>query len=138
MANNPETYDNRVLYKTALSALAECKRAALRMLPVDFFVHYFVRILKEIKYNNNFRDVLAQFLQYYWDSSQNKQATQDAVDILIELFEAELDTQNISNKEIISKTYREYLMNYRWAIREIAWVNDTIKQYEVQKENSQS
>lgn len=131
MANNPRTYDNRVLYKTALSLLAECKRAALRILPVDFFVHYFVRILKEIKYNDNFRDVLAQFLQYYWNSPQNKQATQDAVDILIELFEAELDTQNISNKEIISKTYREYLMNYRRAIREIAWVNNTIKQYEV-------
>lgn len=131
MANNPETYDNRVLYKNALSALAECRRVALRTLPVDFFVHYFVRILKEIKYNNNFRDVLAQFLQYYWGSPQNKQATQDAVDMLIELFEAELDAQNISNKDIISKTYREYLTNHRWTIREIAWVNNTIKQDEV-------
>lgn len=121
-SNKPQTYENRVVFKNALSALSECRRVALKTLPSDFFIHYFVRIINEIKTNPNFNDVLSQFHQYYWDVAHKQQVTQDAADMLVALLEEELDAQNIPNKEMISKTYGEFLVNYRWCMGAVAHV----------------
>lgn len=41
MANNPETYGCRTLLKNCFSALSDCRRVAMKRLPINFFVVMF-------------------------------------------------------------------------------------------------
>ena len=112
MANNPITYDCRVDLKNLFSALSECRRAALRELPLDFFVDFFQRIVTELKTSNDYRGLCYQaFLECWTDRSSKPTYRGIWRDATIEIFEQELERRNISNSYRISEVYGEYLLD---------------------------
>lgn len=108
MANNPKTYDCRTDLKNLFSTLSDCRRAALRELPVDFFVDFFRRIVVELKTSSDYRDLCYQAVRSS-SSSKDRGIWRDAT---IDMFEQELKERDISNSHIISEVYGEYLVGY--------------------------
>lgn len=117
MANNPKTYDCRVDLKNLFSALSECRRAPLRELPVDFFVDFFQKIVTELRTSDDYGGMCYQAVQEIRtggsSSSKYKLMWRDAT---IDIFEQELERRNVSNSNIISRVYGEYLLNYSYYI----------------------
>lgn len=121
MANNPKTYDNRVVLKNLFSALSECRRSALRELPIDFFVRFFNRIISELKHSYNYRALCVQAWTSYYQSARAGKGpkTQDVLDwkdATLELFNEELELQNVNNRNAISSVYEEYLLSYYYLL----------------------
>lgn len=111
MANNPKTYDCRVDLKNLFSTISDCRRAALRELPADFFVDFFKRIVTELKTSGDYRDICYQAVQEFRISrySSNSKYRDIWKDATIDIFEQELEIKNIPNSHIISGVYEEYL-----------------------------
>lgn len=121
MANNPKTYDNRVVLKNLFSVLSECRRAALRELPIDFFVHLFGRIVSELKHSYDYRALCIQAWTSYYQSARAHKSTKtqdfiDWKDATLELFNEELKLQNVNNRDAISSVYEEYLLSYYYLL----------------------
>lgn len=117
MANNPKTYDCRVDFKNLFYALSECRRAALRELPVDFFVGFFKRVVTNLRESNDYRDLCHQAVREFrtgiFSNSKYRDMWKDAT---IDILEQELEIRDISNSHIILKVYEEYLLNYSYYI----------------------
>lgn len=121
MANNPKTYDNRVVLKNLFSALSECRRAALRELPIDFFVHFFGRVVSKLKHSYDYR---ALCIQAWTSCCQSVQAGKGAKiqyvldwkDATLKLFNEELELQNVNNRDAISSIYEEHLLSYYYIL----------------------
>lgn len=118
MANNPKTYDCRVNLKNLFSTLSACRRAALRELPIDFFVDFFQRIVVELKTSSDYRDICYQAVQEFRisRSSSNSKYRDLWKDATIDIFEQELERKNIQNSHIISEVYGEYLFDYYYIV----------------------
>ena len=121
MANNPKTYDCRVDLIKLFSALSSCRRAALRELPIDFFVYFFGRVISKLKHSYDYR---ALCIQAWTSCCQSVRAgkgvkTQyvlDWKDATLELFNEELKLQNVNNIDAISSVYEEYILSAYWIL----------------------
>lgn len=113
MANNPKTYDCRVDLRNLFSALSGYRRAALRELPVDFFVGFFQRVVTSLRISNDYRDICHQAVQESRTGRSSKYRDMWR-NITIDIFEQELEIRDISNSHIILKVYEEYLSNYSY------------------------
>lgn len=117
MANNPKTYDCRTDLKNLFSTLSDCRRAALRELPVDFFVGFFHRVVTKLRTSNDYRDLCHQaVLEFRTSRFSNSKYRDMWRDATIDILEQELEIRDISNSHIISKVYEEYLSNYSYYI----------------------
>lgn len=121
MANNPKTYDNRVVLKNLFSTLSECRRAALRELPIDFFVHFFGRVISKLKHSYDYRALCIQAWTSYYQSARAHKSTKtqdfiDWKDATLELFKEELELQNVNNIDAISSIYEEHLLSYYYIL----------------------
>lgn len=109
-SNNPSTYNVRTPLKNLFSHLSECRRVALRVLPPDFFVTFFSKVVKAIIVDSNYRDLIVQaYTQRVQRSNNAHIAQKDIVDVTIELLERTLEDYDIGHKEPIIQAYREFL-----------------------------
>lgn len=116
MATNPKTYANRVVLKNLFSALSECRRAALRELPIDFFVPFFGKVVSKLKNSYDYRALCIQAWTSHRQSvrSGKGSTSQDVLDwkdATLELFNEELELQNVNNRNAISSVYEEYFLS---------------------------
>lgn len=121
MANNPKTYDCRVDLRNLFSALSACRRAALRELPIDFFVHFFGRVISKLKHSYDYRALCVQAWTSYYQSARAHKSTKtqdvlDWKDVTLELFNEELKLQNVNNIDAISSVYEEYILSSYWLL----------------------
>lgn len=121
MVKNPKTYDNRVVLKNLFSALSECRRAALRELPIDFFVHLFGRIVSKLKHSYDYRALCIQAWTSHRQSVRSGKGSKsqdvlDWKDATLELFNEELELQNVNNRDAISSVYEEYISSSYWLL----------------------
>lgn len=117
MANNPKTYDCRVDLRNLFSALSDCRRVALRELPVDFFVGFFQRVVTNLRVSNDYRDICHQAVREFRTGRfSNSNYRNMWIDATIDILEQELEIRDISNSHIILKVYEEYLSNYAYYI----------------------
>lgn len=136
MANNPKTYDNRVVLKNLFSELSKCRRAALRELPIDFFVHFFSRVISKLKHSYDYRALCIQAWTSYYQSARAHKSTKtqdfiDWKDATLELFNEELKLQNVNNRDAISSIYEEHLLSYYYILllfKEIATTFNVVQQ----------
>lgn len=119
MANNPETYDARVEFKNAFSELSSCRRVALRVLPVDFFIHFYRNLIVRIKTDLTYRMILEQFKicrsNRYQQTTLYKQAEEDAIETTMETFDDTLNELNVTALGV-DAVYRNFLENYPYAL----------------------
>lgn len=109
-SNNPSTYNVRTTLKNLFSCLSECRRVALRVLPPDFFVTFFSKVVKAIKVDSNYRDLIVQAYGLRVQRNNNAHiAIKDVVDVTIEILEKALEDYDIGHKEPIIQAYREFL-----------------------------
>lgn len=111
MANNPETYDCRVSLKTCFSVLSECRRIAMKRLPVNFFVVMFDDLIKAIldKYDP-YSDIVIQA----WTYRKSHRATDpQLIDATMDIFDNTLKKFNIDDP-VVSKVYREFLTKTKY------------------------
>ena len=109
-SNNPSTYNVRTPLKNLFSHLSECRRVALRVLPPDFFVTFFSKVVKAIRVDSNYRDLIVQaYVQLGQRSNNAHIARKDVVDVTIEILERTLENYDIGHKEPIIQAYREFL-----------------------------
>lgn len=112
MANNPETYDCRVALKECFSVLSECRRVALKRLPVNFFVVMFNNLIRALINNDNsYADIVIQA----WSTrkQRNYQPESQFIDATMDIFDNTLKKFNIEDP-IVSKVYREFLTRTRY------------------------
>ena len=129
MANNPETYDARVEFKNAFSELSSCRRVALRVLPVDFFIHFYRNLIIRIKTDLNYRMILDQFKicrsNRYQQTTLYQQAEEDAIDTTMETFNDTLNELNVTAIGV-DAVYRNFLKNCPYAL---ACLSYTLKHF---------
>lgn len=107
MANNPETYDCRTALKNCFSVISECRRVAMKRLPVNFFVVMFDDLTQALVNNDNsYADIVIQA----WKARRlgNYQTDPQFVDSTMDIFEGTLKKFDI-NDPVVSKVYREFL-----------------------------
>lgn len=106
MANNPETYDCRTSLKNCFSALSECRRVAMKRLPVNFFVVMFDNMVKAmVDEHDPYSDIVVQA----WDYRRSTGKTDSQfIDATMDIFDNTLKKFNIDD-QVVSKVYREYL-----------------------------
>ena len=112
MANNPETYDCRVALKSGFSAISECRRVAMKRLPVNFFVVMFNDMVTAmLDEHNPYSDIIIQA----WDTRDQRNYYPDPqfVDATMDIFEDTLKKFDITDP-VVSKVYREFLTNTRY------------------------
>lgn len=108
MANNPETYTCRTPLKNCFSALSECKRVAMKRLPVNFFVVMFDDMVKAmIDENDPYSDIVLQAWDY---RGYTNKIDPQYIDATMDIFDNTLKKFNIEDP-VVSKVYREYLTN---------------------------
>lgn len=126
MANNPETYDARVVFKNAFSELSSCKRVALKVLPVDFFIHFYRNLIVRIKTDLTYRMILEQFQtcrsSRYNQPAQYKQAETDAIETTMETFNDTLNELNVTAIGV-DAIYKNFLENYPYALTTLYWTS---------------
>ena len=107
MANNPETYDCRVALKNCFGVISECRRVALRILPINFFVIMFHEMVDAILDScNPYSDIVTQAVEY---RKTNRGGTDpQLVDATMEIFENTLEKFNIKDPRVVT-VYREFL-----------------------------
>ena len=129
MANNPETYDARVEFKNAFSELSSCRRIALRVLPVDFFIHFYRNLIIRIKTDLNYRMILDQFKICRSNRDQQttlyQQAEEDAINTTMETFNDTLNELNVTAIGV-DAVYRNFLKNCPYAL---ACLSYTLKHF---------
>lgn len=106
MANNPETYTNKTALKNCLSVISECRRVAMKRLPVNFFVVMFNDMVTAmLDEHDPYSDIVVQA----WDYRKSKYSIDPQfVDATMDIFENTLKKFNI-NDQVVSKVYREFL-----------------------------
>ena len=106
MANNPETYDCRTSLKNCFSVISECRRVAMKRLPVNFFVVMFNDMVKALldKYDP-YSDIVVQAWNY---RKSNRTTDPQFIDATMDIFDNTLTKFNIDDP-VVSKVYREYL-----------------------------
>ena len=126
MANNPETYDCRVALKSGFSAISECKRVAMKRLPVNFFVVMFDDMVKAILDKDDpYSDIVKQALDY---RCAHHKIEQQYIDATMDIFDNTLKKFNI-NDPVVSKVYREFITNSKWVLAEINSVVSVLKHH---------
>lgn len=107
MANNPETHDSRTALKNCFSVIAECRRVAMKRLPVNFFVVMFNDMVKTLldEYDP-YSDIVIQAWDYR--KSRNYSSDPQFVDATMDIFENTLKKFDIDDP-VVSKVYREFL-----------------------------
>lgn len=124
-SNNPSTYNVRTPLKNLFSYLSECRRVALRVLPPDFFVVFFNKVVKAVKVDSNYRDLIVQAYELRVQRNSNAhRAQKDVVDVTIELLERTLEDYDVGHKEPIVQAYKEFLSK-SWYLLNILY--DTVK-----------
>lgn len=108
MANNPETYDGRISLKNCFSVISECRRVAIKRLPVNFFVVMFNGMVTAmLDEHNPYSEIVVQA----WNYRHSKYSTDPQfVDATMDIFENTLKKFDI-NDPIVSKVYRKFLTN---------------------------
>lgn len=112
MANNPETYEYRTSLKNCFSVISECRRVAMRRLPVNFFVVMFDDMVTAmLDEHNPYSDIIIQA----WDTRDQRNYYPDPqfVDATMDIFEDTLKKFDITDP-VVSKVYREFLTNTRY------------------------
>lgn len=106
MANNPETYECRTALKNCFSALSDCRRVAMKRLPVNFFVVMFNDIVKAILDKHDpYSDIVVQAYTY---RKTNRATDPQFIDATMDIFDNTLKKFNIDDP-VVSKVYREFL-----------------------------
>lgn len=126
MANNPKTYDCRVALKNGFSAISECRRVAMKRLPVNFFIVMFDDMVKAILDKDDpYSDIVKQALDYRW---ANNKIEQQYIDATMDIFDNTLKKFNI-NDPVVSKVYREFITNTKWVLSYINSVVSVLKHH---------
>ena len=124
MANNPETYEYRTSLKNCFSILSECRRVAMRRLPVNFFVVMFDDMVKAmLDKHDPYSDIVVQAWNY---SKSTHHTDPQFIDATMEIFENTLKKFNI-NDPVVSKVYREYLTQKSYILWYIYYAVSKIK-----------
>lgn len=106
MANNPETYDSRTALKNGFSVISECKRVAMKRLPVNFFVVMLNDMVTAILDEHNpYSDIVVQAWDY---RKANRVTDPQFIDATMDIFDNALKKFNIDDP-VVSKVYREFL-----------------------------
>lgn len=106
MANNPETYDGRTSLKNCFSVISECRRVAMKRLPVNFFVVMFNDMVKAmLDERDPYSDIVVQALDY---RKANRVTDPQFIDATMDIFDNTLKKFNIDDP-VVSKVYREFL-----------------------------
>lgn len=106
MANNPETYDCRVALKNCFSVISECRRVAMKRLPVNFFVVMFNDMVKAmLDEHDPYSDIVVQAWNY---RKSTRNTDPQFIDATMDIFDNTLKKFNIDDP-VVSKMYREYL-----------------------------
>lgn len=106
MANNPETYECRVVLKNCFSVLSECRRVAINKLPVNFFVVMFNDMVKAmLDEHDPYSDIVIQAWNY---RKATRNTDPQFIDATMDIFDNTLKKFNIDDP-VVSKVYREYL-----------------------------
>jgi hypothetical protein len=106
MANNPETYDCRTLLKNCFSVISECKRVAMKRLPVNFFIVMFNDMVTAmLDEHDPYSDIVVQAWDY---RKANRTTDPQFIDATMDIFDNTLKKFNIDDP-VVSKVYREFL-----------------------------
>ena len=124
MANNPETYDSRTALKNCFSVLSECKRVAMKRLPVNFFVVMFNDMVTAmLDEHDPYSDIVIQA----WDSRKSTgYKDPQFVDATMDIFNNTSKKFNI-NDPVVSKVYREFLTQYGYVLTYIYFALANLK-----------
>ena len=126
MANNPETYDYRTVLKNGFSVISECRRVAMKRLPVNFFVVMFNDMVTAILDKDDlYSDIVVQAADY---RRATNQIEQQYIDATMDIFDNTLKKFNI-NDPVVSKVYREFITNTKWVLSYINSVVSVLKHY---------
>lgn len=126
MANNPETYDCRTSLKNCFSVISECRRVAMKRLPVNFFVVMFNDMVTAILDKDDpYSDIVKQAVDYRW---ANNKIEQQFIDATMDIFDNTLKKFNIDDP-VVSKVYREFITNTKWVLTYIDHVVSVLKHY---------
>lgn len=106
MANNPETYETRTSLKNCFSVISECRRVAMKRLPINFFVVMFDDMIKAmLDEHDPYSDIVIQA----WDYRKSRYSIDPQfVDATMDIFDNTLTKFDI-NDPVVSKVYREFL-----------------------------
>lgn len=114
MANNPETYECRTALKNCFSALSDCRRVAMRVLPSNFFVEMFTDLVNSILDNcNPYSSIVTQAVEYRKISRGG--VDPQFIDATMDIFDNTLKRFNINDPRV-SQVYREFLTNTRYIL----------------------
>lgn len=106
MTNNPETYDCRTSLKNCFSVISECRRVAMKRLPVNFFVVMFDDMVKiMLDEHDPYSDIVVQAWNY---RKTTRNTDPQFIDSTMDIFDNTLKKFNIDDP-VVSKVYREYL-----------------------------
>jgi hypothetical protein len=124
MANNPETYDSRTVLKNGFSVISECKRVAMKRLPVNFFVVMFNDMVKAILDEHDpYSDTVIQAWNYRRSTGKTDP---QFIDATMDIFDNTLKKFNIDDP-VVSKVYREFITNTKWVLSYINSVVSVLK-----------
>lgn len=125
MVNNPETYDSRTALKNCFSVISECRRVAMKRLPVNFFVVMFDDMVKTmLDKDDPYSDIVIQA----WNTRNQRNYASDPqfVDATMGIFNNTLKKFNIEDP-VVSKVYREFLTKTRYVANYIYWTLNHLK-----------
>lgn len=106
MANYPETYDSKIALKNCFSVISECKRVAMKRLPVNFFVVMFNDMVTAVlDAHDPYSDIVIQAWNYRRSTGNTDL---QFIDATMDIFDNTLKKFNI-NDPVVSKVYREFL-----------------------------
>ena len=106
MANNPETYDSRTALKNGFSVISECRRVAMKRLPVNFFVVMFNDMVTAmLDEHDPYSDIVIQAWNY---RKSTYKSDPQFVDATMDIFDNTLKKFNIDDP-VVSKVYREFV-----------------------------
>ena len=124
MANNPETYAYRVALKECFSVISDCRRIALRSLPVNFFVVMFNDMVTAmLDEHDTYSDIILQARTYI---QSNRTVDPQFIDATMDIFDNTLKKFNIDDPGV-SKVYREFLTKTKYVGNYIYWTLNKIK-----------
>lgn len=124
MANNPETYDCRTSLKNCFSVISECRRVAMKRLPVNFFVVMFDDMVKAmLDEHDPYSDIVVQAWNYRRSTGNTDL---QFIDATMDIFENTLKKFNI-NDPIVSKVYHEFLTKTGYILYYIYHALDSLK-----------
>lgn len=124
MASNPETYETRTSLKNCFSVLSECRRVAMKRLPINFFVVMFDDMVKAmLDEHDPYSDIVIQA----WANRKSRYSTDPQfIDATMDIFENTLKKFDI-NDPVVSKVYHEFLTNNGYVLTYIYYALANLK-----------